>query len=480
MKITHKRTIVSLFCLLFSGILLLSGCGQNAAQDNNESGRTLSSAAESGKNESDANETGVHVEGAVISWANMKIDNPDLNLTDEQLGVLKYFDRDYLPVSSYDNLQKYPKIYRNAQIRFQGTVIKMLETNDETYQCLIWMNGYLGGKDGEELIQPNNEDLLVISGKHPDDARIIEGDWLECYGRYIDVQPFSIDGEQKYYPYVTINDSVPCGQEGAGDRFDLSDVKLVAKTILGNDIKIKEPVCGEDFELDQLHNPQYRFYLVTPDNQTNANFSRFEFARAQGFIRDANSTAAQERTFLVSADFQHYIVTVYDRNLNLMYLEYYDRSFQKLWSREFENVDNAVLDYTNQSIYLASDNDLYIINTIDGKDQISPVMIGEKVKINVVKDGIVMIGTGNKDNVMKTDLKGNIIWKASADLEVSGCSMVQIIDGTIVANLIHTKSEQMDVKFGGGEQITDYISKMIAIDSEGHLVSEFIDSEYHQ
>src|SRR5699024_9132727 len=138
--------------------------------------------------------------------------------------------------------------------------------------------------------------------------------------------------------------------------------------IFGKDIKLKEPVCGEDFELDELHSPQYAFYLVTPDNQSNANFSRFEFSRHNGFIRDANSTEDVERTLLVSADFQHYIVSIFDRNLNLTYLEYYDRDFQKLWSREFKDVDTISLDYTSKNIYLVANNDLYIMDTETGED----------------------------------------------------------------------------------------------------------------
>ena len=80
-----------------------------------------------------------------------------------------------------------------------------------------------------------------------------------------------------------------------------------------------------------------------------------------------------------------------------------------------------------------------------------------------------MVGKGNKDNIMKTDINGNIIWKTSADIEITNCGGLQIIDGTIVANLV--QSERNDNEY-------TYISKMVAIDSNGNIISEFIDAKY--
>lgn len=466
-----KFSMKKVFSVIVLGILLLfnmTACNTNEETSQMESSNLSESTEnkEETSSELDKNETGVAVGSSVISWANMEVDQPDLNLTEDQKEVLRYFDSDYFEVYNYESLQKYPEIYRNAQISFAGTVIKMLETDDETYQCLVWMNGYL--LDGvDELVQPTNEEFVVVSGKHPDDGRIIEGDWLEFCGRYIDVKSFDIDGKQEYYPYVTVNYTVGYGAVGPGSRFDFEDIERVAKIIFGENIKIKKPICGEDYELDRLHHAQYCFYLVTPDNQSNANFSRFEFSCNEGMIRDANSTEEEERRFFVSADFQHYIVTVYDRNLDLMYLEYYDRNFQKLWGREIEGIDTVSFDYTSQNIYLVADNDFYVIDTETGEDKIAPVMVGEKVKISVVKDGIIMIGTGNNDNIMKTDFEGNIIWKTSADIEVESCQMIQIIDGTMVADLLGTSS-----------QVDHYVSKMVAVDSEGNIISEFFTTDF--
>ena len=51
------------------------------------------------------NENGVEVDGAVVSWGNLEIDNS--KLTEDQKEVLKYFDSDYFMINNYDSFQKY-------------------------------------------------------------------------------------------------------------------------------------------------------------------------------------------------------------------------------------------------------------------------------------------------------------------------------------------------------------------------------------
>ncbi|MCR5636368.1 MAG: hypothetical protein K6F76_04225 [Clostridiales bacterium] len=414
---------------------------------------------------SDISGLGVTIDGSTISWANMKIDNPNLNLSENQLKVLKYFDQDYFDMYDYDSLQRYPDIYKGAQIGFPGFIIKTLDINDDNFKYLVWFSD-----SGSQLwvdkhtIEPDNNNFLVVSGKFNGYKRIIEGDWLYFYGRYIDIEPHEIDGSKNYYPTVTVNKYVEYSHVGQGTQYDLNYVETVAKTIFGDDLKMKQPVCGKDYNLDRLHNAQYSFYYVIPDNQTNSSFSKFEISLENGFIRSADSTEERECTFRVSADFKHYILTTFDRNLSLMYLEYYDRSFKKLWGREFKNVDNAVLDYTTKNIYLVADNDLYSMDTKSGEDIFDPVMVGEKVKLNILEDGIIMIGKGNKDNVMKTDLSGKILWKQSVDISTTECDIVQMVNGNVIAELICRERDDTHYKFE---------KRIVSVDTKGEILSEF-------
>lgn len=409
----------------------------------------------------DKNETGVKVEESVISFANMKIDNPDLKLTDSQIEVLKYFDTDYLSVNNYDNLQRYPKIYENSQISFNGIVQKVIKSDDKEYELLVEMNGN-PSSDGKTS-------LVFIKGKQQE-PRIIEKDWLKFYGRYKGVKTQDVDGTSKTLPLVTVNKTTQYGVAGEEPRYDISTIKTVANAIFGKDIKIKQAVCDEDYKLDALHSPQEQYYIVTPDNQANANFKKFEMGSRTPMIRNADNTKSNIILFDVAADFEHYIVSNYDKNTKLMYLEYYDKDFKKIWSREFENVDSLPYDYTANEIYLIADNDLFILDAKTGENKIEPVMVGEKTKISMLNDGAILIGTGNKDNVMKVDKEGKIVWKTSVDIEVKRCAGLQIVDGNVVAFL---ESYTVDNPKDAYSSISNYSSKIAAIDSKGKVIQEF-------
>ncbi len=147
------------------------------------------------------------------------------------------------------------------------------------------------------------------------------------------------------------------------------------------------------------------------------------------------STALEttERNLYISADLQHYIITVFDRNTRIAYLEYYDKSLNKIWSREFPEVDAFKMDYTSDIIVLVANNDLYEIDCSNGEDIIKPVLVGKKIDVQMEKDGIILIGNDKNDMIMFVDMKGNIVWKVSSkyspvsyDLDYS--SSVQIID----------------------------------------------------
>lgn len=408
--------------------------------------------------EDEHNQTGVSVGGVKISWANMKVDNDELALTEEQKTVLQYFDDDYLYIADYDSLQRYPAIFRHAQVDFEGGVVKVLKTDDKSYTCLVWL------RDSDLVYSfdpknPPNENFIVVTGNHPSTGRIIEGDFLHFYGRYNDVTAHTIDGKESYYPTLSAFYTV------SGEKFDSDYIKKTAKVVFGPDIKLEDPMSSPDYRLDINHPNGYLYYLVRLDNQSNANFSSFEFSRTNGYIRDANIKDGVERTINISADFQHYIIIIRDSNLNTVYVEYFDRELKKIWSREFEDTNNMKMDYTKDTMFLATDNDLYYLDISTGEDIISPVFVGKKIDVNLLDDGAILIGEGNKDNIMKVDLEGRIVWKTSVDINVTDCTSLQMIDGNIIGYL---------------ESWTDYeyTQKMFCVDKDGNLISEFECANY--
>lgn len=447
-------------------LFLVMGNGKRAADESTSApaGTADPPAGQApGSAEPDGAGNAVLVDDSMISWANMKMDNPSLDLTPEQLAVVKYFDNDYFAVYDYDSLQRYPKAYRGAQISIAGMIEEILYADDDTFECIV--------AQGKITSDGPTGNYLIVRGKQPAQSRVAEGDVYEFCGRYIDIGSPESGAISGQYPIIAANYYFETTPVGTLPRFGLEDIIPVAKMMLGDDVKIREPVYGEDFDFDELHWPQYFFYLATPGNQSNDNFNSFEFSCMNGNVRDSRATVDVMRTFNVAADFEHYYLSIHDKNLNLFYLECYDRNYQKVWGREFHNVDTVPYDYTNSVIYLVADNDLYIIDAKTGEDMQEPVLVGQKVKVNLLPDGAILVGKGEKDNLMKVDLDGNIVWKVSADIDVTGCYMLQVVDGNVIADVQHVEANDT----GGSDR---FISQMVVVDESGNLVSEFTTMYY--
>ena len=85
------------------------------------------------------------------------------------------------------------------------------------------------------------------------------------------------------------------------------------------------------------------------------------------------------------------------------------------------------------------DNDLYLINLENGENIIEPVLVGEKIKMMMLEDSILLIGNQPKDAIMLVDYNGNIKQRTSieTDIEEFTSTNTQIVNGKIV---IHFES----------------------------------------
>lgn len=413
--------------------------------------------------------------GSLVSWANMKIDNKKLKLTDEQKAVLTYFDDDYFDIYSTKDLQKYPDIYKNAQISFMGTVIKLLSNTDEDYEALVEVSFDKNQPDCE-----HTNEFAVVYGKHPENGKITKGDVRDFYGRYTDDKQFDIDGTEDYYPYVNTFYSNETGyarggyEDNAGKNFDFDFINTVAKVIFGNNIKVTDPVNMTQTEQENIFIP-YPSYIVTLDNQSTTAFSRFMFARTNGYISDLRNfeTVNQETRSTLeaagegyrvypSADFEHFITTQYDSATKHMYIDYYDKDLNKIWGREFNNVTDIPMDYTAKKIVLVADNDMYVIDADTGKDLEEPLFVGSKSDVILVEDGALLIGKEKKDMIMKVSLDGKIIWKQSAKYN---CNYDYGIDFQLVdEKYVFTSVVEIDDLTNG--------NYAISLDKNGNIVCE--------
>ena len=435
--------------LLALVLLFTSGCSSNdkTSGSNNDSGHAPVSNAAS----TPENDTGVGLK-------NIKIDTTERKLTEAQKAIITYFDNDYLTVSDYEFLRRYPNIFQGAQISVFGMVTKVLSIDNDKYKLVLWLNTNPG-----DAPYATPGEYVILNGKTNSSAWLKENDVILVNGRYTGIETVDVDGTSYTIPvvevYNTYYDSTR-RQFLMAEKFDYPFIKVVAETIFGKNIEIRDPVAGEDLSIEEAmteyyvlgYSPsddpseitEYMDLLVELEDQSNANFKKFRFSKYEGAIIDAKGPfdSGIERRIEFSADFEHFFLFTYNENLESLTLAYYDKSFKKIWERKFEKTTNAVYDYTETNLYIVVNNELYIINIETGEDVFSPSYVGEKKEIRKFSDGIVIVSANKSDGVMKISLNGDIIWKTNLSTDVENVDGLQLVSGNLILDYKDVDWEQ--------------------------------------
>lgn len=465
-NINNKRVKVIIAVIIIL-VLIIGGAFAVYYFTNNKSTETSSNESNTAETEEGFEQTSANMVANNtdnVSFANMNSD--DENFDNTQQEILKYFDNNYF--TYYSSLaQKYPQIFKEAKVELNCTVVKVLSSTDDEFSVVV-TNYFMdqGAAISENLDELNENSLLILKGEQLS-KRLVKGDWINVYGRYNDVVTSEIDGKSYTIPQVTAINVIPDGSQ----RFDVSTIKTVAEYIFGKDIKINEPVANEDYNTVSESGD---FYKVTLDNQSNVNFRVFNMDKNNGVItynkihNDLSSNI--QKNLFVSADFQHYIVSTYDEDLNYVYVDYFDKNLNKVWSREFQYTSTKAfvspMDYTDKQMAVVVDNDLYLIDLETGEDIIEPVIVGEKVKVNMMEDGIILIGDNTKDTIMKVDYTGKVLFRTNtSNLTTIENASTQIVNGKMVVYLTGTWTEPSD-----GSSYPD--AEFLVINSDGTLEVE--------
>lgn len=470
--------------LLALALLVPAGCSSN--------GESSGSRGSSGQNNtspvspSPAASGNIPVSGVVstpendagIGLKNIKIDTADRELTDAQKAVITYFDNDYLEASDYEFLRRYPNLFQDAQISLGGMVAKVLSMDNENYKLILWLN-----TDPAYVPYATPGEYVILNGKTNPSAWLMENDVILAYGRYTGIETVDIDGVSYTIPVVetyTTYYGTTRPQFQMAERFDYPLIKAVAETIFGKDIEIRDPVAGEDLsmedamvdyyalgympyaDMDPSEIDEYMDLLVELEDQSNANFKKFRFSKYEGAIIDAKGPfdSGIERRIEFSADFEHFFLFTRNTGLESLKLAYYDKSFNKIWEREFEEITSAVYDYTETNLYIVVNNELYIINIETGEDVFSPSYVGEKKEIRKFSDGIVIVSASKSDGIMKISPSGDMIWKTNLSTDVERVYGLQLVNGNVILNYGDVDWNQYYCLIDGstGEMLIDAIS----------------------
>lgn len=176
--------------------------------------------------------------------------------------------------------------------------------------------------------------------------------------------------------------------DGTPDKFDLSFIRKVAKAIFNNGVIVREPTDDEATTTSSsfMNNP---VVVCKLDNQSNSKFGKYFFNKNYGSISDTRNTdnyvfATGDETGInryieFAPDFEHFFIFVYDSRNEYLTVEYYDKDFKRIWTRDFENTLSGTYDYTENNIYLVANNYLYTINTLTGEDTFEKNMLEKNV-----------------------------------------------------------------------------------------------------
>lgn len=426
--------VVLCVALVVTGIIVIPKLGK---KDGGTISANGNSAADSAiKNSSKTEKKKTPEKDDRLGLMSVKLRGEGVELTDTEKLIVQYFDTDYFR-APYNSLQRYPQVYKGAQINFLCYVTKIIESNAEEYTALVEYEAY---KTPEDFYNETGN-FAVIKGTQSE-TRIMEGDSLYLYGKYEDVNTYTVDGKSYTVPTVLVNRYTYFSYyDIVRPMYSMEEIRSMAKYIFGDDLKLRYMKNNDvkndaDFDYEQ-HEGLY--YIAELDNQSNANFTKYMlFAGYGGYIVDCKSEFPVERNLTFSADFQHFYLEVFDRSLKVYTLECYDRDLKKIWSREFDQTTSSVIDYTRDNIYLVANGSMYIIDAETGENAVEPKFVGAKSEIRKLEDGILLVSHESADAVMKTDLVGNVLWTANLSYDMgdpdNGADppVVQIINGNYV------------------------------------------------
>lgn len=412
------------------------------------------------KSNADVKQTSTNAYRGNVSFANMN--SLDSNLEKVQQEVVRYFDNDYFVFDTTDT-QLYPQVFKGSKVSQFLYVVKVLQSTDDTLEVLAVYSGDYNYYRDAKIDDIPEKQLVVISGKQLNE-RLIKNDGFMFYGVYNDVISKEIDGKTYMVSSITANEIVKINEGERFERHSFNIIKDVAEYIFGKDIKVNKPIAGQDY--NETYDSS-NFYKITLDNQANSNFKVFNIYNEKGMItyntKNNNISSNIQKRLFLSADFQHYIVSTYDEDLKYVYIDYFDRNFNKIWSREFQYASSKAyvspVDYTQDKMAFVVDNDLYLVDINTGKNLIEPVIVGEKLRVNMMSDGIVLIGDNNKDAVMKVDYSGKILFRLDAGTSIQNITYtdLQIVNNKIVLLL-------------AGDNLQDpFTGKYLVINGEGNI-----------
>lgn len=354
----------------------------------------------------------------------------DMSIEEQYDDILtRYFSYDSIFVNEYDNITRYPVAYEDVMIDFYAHVKKVLEEKDGSYKILVEMR--------EEYNFDDIPHYIVIEGSYVNGKRYLENDELKIYGVYKGMENYMVDGSNEVLPKVAVDKIVIVDVTGTVVEYDEDDLRKVAEAFFDTTFTLVKPYYDSSTEAGRYLMGLPFHYIVTLDNQSNARFNKYRLYTGSGFIDVAteDESGKVNRYISKSTDGENFILTTYTVDSKYLELQLYDKDFKEIWTRKFEDVSNYIWNNNNGRIAININNDLYFINEVNGKDIISPFMVGAGLSFELLSNGDVIFVSQNKsDFVMYIDNTGNIKWKNNSEFTPDWLNSIMVANDKIYVN----------------------------------------------
>ncbi|MGN1418475.1 MAG: hypothetical protein ACI4W6_04030 [Acutalibacteraceae bacterium] len=443
--------------ILLTAVLMLSTAACSAG------GSTLNDEqqSQSAQTTQSAQATQAEAESVSVNDYGFRSMNPydeTLKLTDSQRQILKYYDINYFQVEYADSLARSPQQFRGMKLVVTVNIKKILESNDQTFTVLGDIphynsyGGYYESNDQTESAVEDYNGSVVIKGPQLE-QRLMVDDFVSFFGVFEDVESYTVDGKSYQLATIKIYDPFMAFTEG-NNTADIIDVS--AKAIFGDNATTREAKEGIDFEYDEIHNAEY-FKIVEIGDGDSEN--SFEIYSDDPRIVKSGSTNKNYVTVQPAADFEHFYFLTQNLVAGTGKIEYMSKDFKPIWSITLENAENLAFDYNRETLMYMQGSDLHIVEVSNGKEKVEPVYVGERDNLAIAGDGCAILsGKGDKDNIIKVDADGKILWRADVPMTVSSCKNIQIkSDSSAVIGLLDETNSLCVVSFTADGSFKDPI-----------------------
>lgn len=359
-----------------------------------------------------------------VGLKNIKIDSGIINMTPEQELLMRYFDKDYF-WAQYTFVRKYPQFFEKMQVETRCVVVKIISQDNDNYELLgAWGWNYredMGEYENSEYetggLDQLKEELVCIRGTTKDQY-FMEKDNLNIKGRFSGIETITVDGVSYTVPVINAYSE--------NEDFSYEEIKTIAEGIFGEQISISKKVIA-DMEIDGI-------YQITLDNQKNSKFGKYTIYSNGAGLDDDNDSLDIRHRIEFAPDFEHFFIFIFDKTVNNLTIEYYDKDLNQIWKREFLDTTIANYDYTKSYAYVVVNGYLYIIDMTNGEDVIDKKYVGQKIELRKIADGILLFAKDKSEAVMMTDNEGNIIWTANMQRTLGSVNRTQFRDNMMICS----------------------------------------------